>query len=121
MGPQPKKGRGNSKRHRRGSEKRGRNTRLRRFHGHSDTIGNTDSFARVQVVEPGDSDLAQVDRLTIQAHVNFLVQHVHGTLGVPGCGLLVAVNAVLDTGSGVTSVSETLVRQLQREAHRSVI
>lgn len=47
-------------------------------------------------------------------HVELLTQHVRATLGVPGDGLSVT-NAVLDTGSGVMSISETFTRQLNEE------
>lgn len=67
------------------------------------------------MVESGGSGLARVDRLTTQSHVELLSQHVRGTLGVPRGDLHVAVTALLDSGSGVTtSISEVLARWLQR-------
>lgn len=85
------------------------------------STGYTTSFAREQVVEPGGSCLPRQNRLTTQPHVELLPKYMRDTLGVPRGGLPVAVNALLDTRSGVRSISENLARRLQREAHQSVI
>lgn len=48
------------------------------------TRGFTTSFAHIQMVEPVGFDLARVDRLTMQPHVELLTHHVRGKLSVPG-------------------------------------
>lgn len=72
-----------------------------------DAPGYTTSFTRTQVVKPRGSGPARVDRRTMEPFVELLTPHIRGTLGVPRGGLQVEVNALLNTGSGVTLISET--------------
>ena len=73
----------------------------------------------VEVVKRGGSRLALVEKLAIRPHLENLVQHVRGLLGVPGCGILrpVDVNELLDSGLGVTPISEALVAKHQQEMY----
>lgn len=70
--------------------------------------------ARVQVMKSGGSDTAYVDWITSQPRVGLLNMHIRGTLGVPS-GVVsrpAAFKALLDSGSDVTSISETMSRWL---------
>lgn len=71
---------------------------------------------QVQVLELGGLGAAQVDRLSSQAHVEYLTQHVKRELAAPGRGdgKPATVDVLLDAGSGVTSISEELAACLQR-------
>ena len=78
--------------------------------------GNTASYARVEVLKSGEG-AARVEQLNTQPHVEFLAQHIRGELAVPGDGDRppAVVQALMDSGSGVTSISESLVARMQRE------
>ena len=69
---------------------------------------------RVEVLQPGGTGTARVERLTTEPHVAYLAQHVQGELVVPGPGggKPERVNVLLDSGSGVTSISEELISKM---------
>ena len=56
-----------------------------------------------------------MEQLKKQPHVEYLAQHVRGELILPGAGdqPSTAVNALFDSSSGVTSIYQTLVTQMQ--------
>ena len=58
-----------------------------------------------------------MEQLNTQPHLEFLAQHVRGELAVPGDGDRppAVAQALMDSGSGVTSISESLVARMQRE------
>lgn len=63
----------------------------------------------------GGLGLKRVQRLTTHPHIQPLIQHVQGLLGVSGAGHIVALNVLLDSGSGITSISEAVKAKLRRE------
>ena len=69
---------------------------------------------RVEVLQPGGTGTARVERLTTEPHVASLAQHLRGELVVPGPGggKPEIVNVFLDSGSGVTSTSEELISKM---------
>ena len=73
---------------------------------------------RVKGLQPGGTGTARVERLTTEQHVAYLTQHVRGKLEVPepGGGKPETVNVPLDSGSGVTSISEELISKMTSES-----
>ena len=71
----------------------------------------TNSYASVSVLQPGGSgDTSTVDT---KPHLEALTQHVAGRLVVPGASAAAEVNFLMDSGSGITVMSEELVEALR--------
>ena len=49
-----------------------------------------------------------------QPHLEALTQHVAGRLAVPGASTAAEVKVLMDSGSGITAMSEELVEALRR-------
>lgn len=83
----------------------------------AETSEHTTSCARIEVLELGGKEVARVERLNTQPHVEYLAQRVTGELGIPTTDgqPLVAVSLLLNTDSGVTSISEGFLTKMQRE------
>ena len=73
--------------------------------GDSGTI----SYARVSVLQPGGSGDTSVDTVDTEPHLEALTQHVAGRLEVPGASAAAEVKFLMDSGSGITAMSEELV------------
>ena len=50
-----------------------------------------------------------------EPHLETLTQHVAGRLAVPGASAAAEVNIFIDSGSGITAMSEELVEVLWRQ------
>ena len=79
--------------------------------GDSSTI----SYVRVLVLQPGGSGDTNVDTVYTQPHWEALTQHVAGCLAVPGASAAAEVKVLMDSGSGITAMSEELVEALRRQ------
>ena len=77
--------------------------------GDSGTI----SYARVSVLQPGGSGDTSVDRVETEPHLEALTQHVAGRLAVPGASAAAEAKVLMDSGSGITAMSEELVEGLR--------
>ena len=75
----------------------------------------TVSYARVSVLQPGGSDDTSVDTVGTEPHLEALTQHVAGRLAVPGASTVAEVKVLMDSGSGITAISEELVEALRRQ------
>ena len=82
-----------------------------RFLGDSGTI----SYARVSVLQPGGYGDTSVDAVETTPHLESLTQHVAGRLAVPGASAAAEVKVLMDSGSGITVMSEELVEVLRRQ------
>ena len=51
-----------------------------------------------------------------EPHVEALTQHVAGRLAVPVASAATEVNVLMDSGSGITSMSEEVVETLRRQS-----
>ena len=71
------------------------------------------SYVRVSVLQPGGSDDTSVDMVEIQSHLEALAQDVAGRLAVSGVSAAVEVKMLIDSGLGITAISEELVEALQ--------
>lgn len=76
------------------------------------------SFSRIRMVEPRGSGPAWLHRLITQPQMKLLIQDMRGKRSVPGGVLPVTVNALLESGSDATSISEALARRLQQEVRQ---
>ena len=74
---------------------------------------STTSYARVLVLQPGGSDDTSFDIVETEPHVEALMQHVAGRLAVPGASGAAEAKVLMDSGSGITAISEELVEALQ--------
>ena len=72
-------------------------------------------YARVSVFQPGGSGDTSVDTVRTEPHLEALTQHVAGRLAVSGASAAAEVNALVDSGSGITAMSEKLVEALHRQ------
>ena len=79
--------------------------------GDSSTI----SYARVSVMQPGGSGDTSVDTVDTEPHLEVLTQHVAGRLAVPGASAAAEVKVLMDSGSGITAMSEELVEALRQQ------
>ena len=50
-----------------------------------------------------------------EPHLEALTQHVAGRLAVPGASAAAEVEVLMDSGSGITAISEELVEPLRRQ------
>ena len=71
--------------------------------------------SRVSVLQPGGFDDASMDTVVTEPHLEALMQHVAGRLAVPGASAAAEVNVRMDSGSGITAMSEELVEVLRRQ------
>ena len=69
--------------------------------------------ARVAVVQPGRCGDTIVDSVEIELHVEGLTQHLAGRLAVPCASAATEVKVLMDSGSGLTAMSEELVEPLR--------
>ena len=76
----------------------------------SDSINSNISCARVSVLQPAGSDDTSVD--TVETHLEALTQHVAGRLVGPGASVAAEAKVLMDSGSGITAISEELVEAL---------
>ena len=79
--------------------------------GDSSTI----SYARVSFIKPGGGCDTNVNAVETESHLKALTQHVAGSLAVPGASAAAEVKVLMESGSGITAISEELVEALQRE------
>ena len=70
---------------------------------------STNSFACVSLLKPGGSGDTSVDTVETEPHLEALTQHVAGRLAVPGASGAAEAKVVMDSGSGITAISEELV------------
>ena len=75
----------------------------------------TISSARVSVLQPGGSGDTSVDAVETEPHLELLTQHVTGRLAVPGASAVAEVKVLMDSGSGITAMSDELVEALRRQ------
>ena len=66
-------------------------------------------YARVSVLQPGGSGDTSVDVVEIEPHLEALTQYVAGRLAFPGASAAAEVKVLMDSGSGITAMSEELV------------
>ena len=66
-----------------------------------------------QVLQPGGSGDTNVDAVETEPHLEALTQHVAGRLAVPGASAAAEVKVLMDSGSGITAMSEELVEGLR--------
>ena len=76
---------------------------------------STISYARVSVLQPGGSGDTSVDAVDTEPHLAALTQHVAGRLAVPGASAAAEVKVLMDSGSGITAMSEEVVEALRRQ------
>ena len=79
--------------------------------GDSGTI----SYARVSVLQPGGFGDTSVDTVDTEPHLEALTQHVAGRLAVPDASAAAEIKVLMDSGSGITAMSEELVEALRRQ------
>ena len=72
------------------------------------SASGTISYTRVSVLQLDGSGDTSVDTVETEPHLEALTQHVAGRLAVP------EVNVLMDSGSGITAMSEELVEALRR-------
>ena len=73
---------------------------------------STISCARVSVLQPGGSGDTSVDTVEAKPHFEAPTQHVAGRLEVSGASGVAEAKVLMDSGSGVTPISEELVEAL---------
>ena len=73
------------------------------------------SYSRVSVLQPGGSRDTSVDTVDTEPHLEALTQHVAGRLAVPGASAAAEVKVLMDSGSGITAMSEELVEALRQQ------
>ena len=64
------------------------------------------SYARVSVLEPDGSGDASVDTVDTEPHLEALTQQVPGRLAVPGASTAAEIKVLMDSGSGISAISE---------------
>ena len=74
---------------------------------------STTSYARISVLQPGRSGDTNVDTVDIEPHLEALTQHVAGRLAVHGGSAAAEVKVLIDSGSGITAMSEELVEAMR--------
>ena len=74
----------------------------------------TISYARVSFLQPGGSGDTSVDTVDTEPHLEELTRHVAGRPAVPGASAAAEVKILMDSGSGITAISE-LVEALRRQ------
>ena len=65
-------------------------------------------YARVSVLQPGGSGDTNVDAVENGPHLKALIQHVAGRRAVPGASAAAEENVLMDSGSGITAMSQAL-------------
>ena len=75
----------------------------------------TISYACVSALQPGGSGDTSVDAVETEPHLEALTQHVAGRLAVPSASAAAEVKVLMDSGSGITAMSEELVEALRRQ------
>ena len=66
-------------------------------------------------MQPGGSGDTNVDTVDTEPHLEALTQHIAGRLAVPGVSAAAEVKVLVDSGSGITAMSEELVEVLRRQ------
>ena len=66
-------------------------------------------------MQPGGSGDTSVDAVETEPHLEALTQHVAGRLAVFGASAAAEVKVLMDSGSGITAMSEELVEILRRQ------
>ena len=84
-------------------------TAYSKWRGDSSTIYS----ARVAVVQPGRCGETIVKSVENETHVEVLMQHLAGRLAVPGASAAAEAKVLMDSGSGITAMSEELVQALR--------
>ena len=67
------------------------------------------------MLQPGGSGDTSVDTVDTEPHLEELTRHVAGRPAVPGASAAAEVKILMDSGSGITAISE-LVEALRRES-----
>ena len=73
----------------------------------------TISYARISVFQRDGCGDTIVDTVESEPHLEALTQHVAGHLVVASASAAVEVKLLIDSGSGITAISEELVEALQ--------
>ena len=68
----------------------------------------TISYSRVSVLQPGGFGDTSVDTVDTEPHFEAPMQHVVGRLAVPGASAAAEVKVFMDSGSGITAMSEAI-------------
>ena len=76
---------------------------------------STISYARVSVLRPGGGGDTSVGTAATEPHLKPLTQHVAGSLAVSGASAAAEVKVLMDSGSGISTMSEQLVEALQEQ------
>ena len=81
----------------------------------SDTV-ETIKYCKVKVLQGGGTGMTEVTMEDARPHIERLAQPVSAKLSVPKMGEnnSVAVTVLLDSGSGVTAISEALLEEMQK-------
>ena len=72
-------------------------------------------YSRVSFLQPGGFGNTSVDTVDTEPHLKALTQHVAGRLAVPGASAAAKVKVLMDSGSGITALSEELAEALRRQ------
>lgn len=66
-------------------------------------------------MQAGGASSTRFEYPTIRLHLERLTRHVEASLMVPGKGdeYLMLIQAIVDSSSGMTSISDALVKQIQ--------
>ena len=67
---------------------------------------STISYVRISVLQPGGSGDTRVHTVKTEPRFEALTQHVTGRLVVPGASATAEVKVLMDSGSGITDISE---------------
>ena len=72
--------------------------------------------AKVEVLEVAHSGWPVIQRVNVPPKVEVVTQHLSGSIGMPGNGntTVVDVKVLLDSGSGVPTISQELVEKLKQ-------
>ena len=71
------------------------------------------SYARVSILQPGGSGDRSVDTVVTEPHLEALTQHFAWRLEVSGASGADEAKVLMDSDSGITAISEELVKALQ--------
>ena len=80
---------------------------------HSCGDSSTISYARFSVLQLGESGDTSVDTVKTEPLLDALTQHVAERLVVPGVPAIAEIKVLMDSGSGITTISKELVNSLQ--------
>ena len=73
-------------------------------------------YAGVSVLQLGGSDDTNADTVNTEPYFDALMHHAAGRLAVPGASAAAEVNVLMDSGSGITLMSEELEEALRQQS-----